>query len=221
MTSKSYLYIRAERSNTFTISDYILGELKFTNIDNDSLTDNATFIIAEWRRSIRYVVDRVTKILYSTLYETKEEDIFILQLILFVGEDNMGNKDTICIKFKYQDLLLTPTLKMILEVKTGSKIFFDPVCLKRFVIFGGENDFVLNIYFKYVCSMIQKYKMLVNKSKFPLVQKLNRYLPEDLSQIIQYYLLADDFVLKDADNIGQIMDFSILTSETICEKIQK
>lgn len=206
--------------SSFAISDYILGEHKFTIIDNDSLTNNATFIIAEWKRSIRYVVDRVTKILYSTLYGTKEEDVFILQLILFVGEYNMGNKNTICIKFKYQDLLLTPTLNMCLKVKTGSKVFFGSDFLKRPILFGGENDFVLNIYFQYVCYVIQEYRLTRNKSKFPLVQNLNRYLPEDLSHIIQYYLLADDFVLKDVNDNEQLMDFSILTSETICEKIQ-
>lgn len=165
-------YINSSARNRFKFEPKVLNYFESKN----------SIKIANWHRQALYKQEKKSIILESTLYFGSKDNTFILQVErTSIDQFSITSITEITIEFKYQDLLLCSEAEI----------------LKDIVLMDHDEKYILNIYAKYVCYLIQDYFLKRGLTEpFPSMNFLDSYLPTDLSRIIQTYNLADNFILK-------------------------
>lgn len=73
---------------------------------------------------------------------------------------------------------------------------------RKLLVSKYESEFIVNIYFFYLCFLIQDYQLKQSiknsdfRDLFPVLPLLSIYLPVELSTIVQRYILAEGYVAK-------------------------
>lgn len=170
--------------------------------------------IKEWGRSVNLIAgERFKGYTRSHLISTVNPELYIL--IIQGNKFKSRNIEAFYFIFKYQTLLNTENLDYLTDISLGKNFFKDMLLVKY------EEEFDLNIYFFYICCLIQKDQLerlhLIKSLKtkcFPKISLLEQYLPFELSKIVQEYLLADSFIVKGGYKIDTkiLHNFNILTT---------
>lgn len=198
--------------NLFSSGDPSYKTIEYKDFEYDSLDLTQLQLrnkikIAEWTRKVNYALEQEEVILESTLYvHLIPWHYFILHIKKTI--DSNITFDYL-IEFKFQDLLTCTNLDSI----------------EHYIRLGHDEIFIPNIYAKYICYLIHEYNLKsCSKDKihynFPIVDILKLYLPNDLLYIIQSYILADDYVLKDNDIVGKDIDLNNWSLITGTENIR-